>query len=218
MARAASRICAHWSTRSPRARRCRRRELLRCGCARTTACDLATIAPSPPWMAACRNSRSVLRPRPSRGNDVAATAKKKFSVTMAEKADIHDLYERSVQAVDVEAEFLHDTYRALRGREALSLREDFCGTASLACEWVRTGPRRHAIGVDIDADVLDWGRRNRVARLPRDGSRARQALERRRPQRQHAGPSISSARSTSVTSVSRRATRCAATSRACGKR
>ena len=74
-------------------------------------------------------------------NDVVATAKKKFSVTMAEKADIHDLYERSVQAVDVEAEFLRDTYRALRGREALSLREDFCGTASLACEWVRTGPR-----------------------------------------------------------------------------
>src|SRR5688500_5685634 len=91
---------------------------------------------------------------------------------MAEKADIHDLYERSVQAVDVEAEFLRDTYRALRGRDASSLREDFCGTASLACEWVRTGPKRHAIGVDIDAGVLDWGRRNRVARLP-ETARAR---------------------------------------------
>ena len=91
-------------------------------------------------------------------NGVAATAKKRFSVTMAEKADIHDLYERAVQAVDVEAEFLRDTFRALRGREALSLREDFCGTASLACEWVRTGPRRHAIGVDLDADVLDLRR------------------------------------------------------------
>ena len=106
---------------------------------------------------------------------MAATAKKKFSVTMAEKADIHDLYERSVQAVDVEAEFLRDTYRALRGRDALSLREDFCGTASLACEWVRTGSRRHAIGVDLDADVLDWGRRNRVARLP-ETARARVKL------------------------------------------
>ena len=46
---------------------------------------------------------------------MAATAKKKLSATMAEKADIHDLYEQSVQAVDVEAEFLRDTYRALRG-------------------------------------------------------------------------------------------------------
>jgi len=103
---------------------------------------------------------------------VAVTAKKKYSATMAEKADIHDLYEQSVQAVDVEAEFLRDTYRALRGRDALSLREDFCGTASLACEWVRQGPRRHAVGVDIEADVLDWGRRNRVARLP-EPARAR---------------------------------------------
>src|SRR5688572_16994058 len=108
-------------------------------------------------------------------NDVAATAKKKFSVTLAEKADIHDLYERSVQAVDVEVEFLRDTYRALRGRDALSLREDFCGTASLSCEWVRTGSRRHSIGVDLDADVLDWGRRNRVARLP-ETARARVKL------------------------------------------
>ncbi len=57
----------------------------------------------------------------------------------------------------------------------MSLREDFCGTASLACEWVRTGPRRHAIGVDLDADVLDWGRRNRVARLP-ETARARVKL------------------------------------------
>lgn len=85
---------------------------------------------------------------------------------MAEQADIHDLYERAVQAVDVEAEFLRDTFRALRGREALSLREDFCGTANLSCEWVRGGARRRAIGVDVDTDVLDWGRRNRVASLP----------------------------------------------------
>lgn len=106
---------------------------------------------------------------------MASTANKKLSVTMAEKADIHDLYERSVQAVDVEAEFLRDTFRALRSRDAQSLREDFCGTASLACEWVRNGSRRHAIGVDIDADVLDWGRKNRVARLP-ETARARVKL------------------------------------------
>jgi len=108
-------------------------------------------------------------------NDVAATANKKPAATMAEKADIHDLYERSVQAVDLETEFLRDTFRALRSRDALSLREDFCGTASLACEWVRGGARRHAIGVDLDVDVLAWGRRNRVARLPQ-AARARVKL------------------------------------------
>lgn len=107
---------------------------------------------------------------------MAATAKSKLSATMADKADIHDLYERSVQAVDLEVEFLRDTFRALRGRDASSLREDFCGTASLACEWVRGGARRHAIGVDLDPEVLDWGRRNRLARL-REDARARVKLE-----------------------------------------
>jgi hypothetical protein len=106
---------------------------------------------------------------------VAANPKKRLSGTMAERADIHDLYERSVQAVDVEVEFLQETFRALRHREAVSFREDFCGTASASCEWVRGGGKRHAIGVDNDAGVLDWGRRHRVARLP-EAARARVKL------------------------------------------
>ncbi|HET7132419.1 MAG TPA: class I SAM-dependent methyltransferase, partial [Gammaproteobacteria bacterium] len=106
---------------------------------------------------------------------MSANPKKKLSGTMAERADIHELYEQSVQAVDVEVEFLRQTFRELRGREAMSFREDFCGTASLSCEWARSGARRHAVGVDIDAAVLEWGRRNRVARLP-ESARARVKL------------------------------------------
>lgn len=102
-------------------------------------------------------------------------AKKKLSGTMADRADIHDLYERSVQAVDVEVEFLDDTFRALRGRSPVTYREDFCGTAAASCEWVRSAAGRRAIGVDIDASVLDWGRRNRVARL-NESARARVKL------------------------------------------
>lgn len=95
---------------------------------------------------------------------------------MAERADIHELYEQAVQAVDAEIEFLEHTFRELRGREAVSFREDFCGTASAACEWVRTGKGlRHAIGVDNDPEVLDWGRTNRVGRLP-EAERARVKL------------------------------------------
>jgi SAM-dependent methyltransferase len=85
--------------------------------------------------------------------------------TLAERADVHELYEEAVQSVDSEVEFLHDTFRALRGRQAQSFREDFCGTASACCEWVRKTPRGFAVGVDNDPAVLDWGRRNRVARL-----------------------------------------------------
>ena len=86
--------------------------------------------------------------------------------TMAEQADKHELYELSVQNVENEVEFLQQTFRSLTGRTAHLFREDFCGTASAACQWVRQGKEYQAIGVDIDPDVLEWGRKNRVGRLP----------------------------------------------------
>jgi hypothetical protein len=85
---------------------------------------------------------------------------------MAEQADIHELYEESVQNVEHEVEFLQKTFQQLRGRTAYLLREDFCGTASASCQWVRQGDEYQAVGVDIDASVLEWGRMNRLARLP----------------------------------------------------
>ena len=76
---------------------------------------------------------------------MAATAKRNLSATMAEKADIHDLYERSVQSVDVEAEFLRDTYRALRGRRA---------NLALTCQLSQAGIQR-----PISPGLLHpWGR------------------------------------------------------------
>jgi len=95
--------------------------------------------------------------------------------TLAEQADLHELYEESVQSVETEIEFLQTTFRELRQRDAKSFREDFCGTASASCEWVRTGDDHYAIGVDIDGDVLEWGRKNRVGRLP-EASRPRVQL------------------------------------------
>jgi SAM-dependent methyltransferase len=91
---------------------------------------------------------------------------KKKRPTMAEQADIHELYEESVQNVENEVEFLQTTFRELRGRDAYLFREDFCGTASAACHWVTQGKKYQAIGVDINPAVLEWGRANRVGRLP----------------------------------------------------
>ena len=85
--------------------------------------------------------------------------------TMAEQADIHELYEESVQNVETEIEFLQTTYQSIRKRRAYMFREDFCGTASASCQWVRQGEEYQAIGVDIDPAVLEWGRQNRVSRL-----------------------------------------------------
>jgi precorrin-6B methylase 2 len=85
--------------------------------------------------------------------------------SMADEADIHDLYEKAVQNVEHEVEFLQATFESIRGRKAYRLREDFCGTASASCQWVRQGEKHQAIGADIDPEVLDWGRRNRLSRL-----------------------------------------------------
>lgn len=98
----------------------------------------------------------------SRKNATARKNKRR----MADEADIHELYEESVQNVEHEVEFMQQTFEKLRGRKARSLREDFCGTASAACEWAKQGEDYYAIGVDIDPDVLAWGRENRVGRLP----------------------------------------------------
>lgn len=84
---------------------------------------------------------------------------------MAESADIHVLYEDSVQCVEAEIDFVDVTFAALRGRHAVSLREDFCGTGNTSCEWVRRRRGNRAIGVDLNAEVLDWGLQNHVAAL-----------------------------------------------------
>jgi hypothetical protein len=90
---------------------------------------------------------------------------RKATVRMADLADPHELYEASVQSVSHEVEFLDTAFTELTGRKALTLREDFCGTGAAACEWVRSDRRRTAVAVDIDAKVLDWGRKHHVAKL-----------------------------------------------------
>jgi hypothetical protein len=86
-------------------------------------------------------------------------------VTMADLADRHELYEASVQSVEHEVEFLASSFKALTGRKALALREDFCGTAAAACAWVRGGRERSAVAVDIDPEVLGWGRAHHARKL-----------------------------------------------------
>ena len=66
-------------------------------------------------------------------------------LTMAETADKHELYELSVQNVENEVVFLQDTFKQIRGREAHLMREDFCGTASACCQWVKQGEGYQAV-------------------------------------------------------------------------
>jgi hypothetical protein len=85
--------------------------------------------------------------------------------TLAERADRHRLYERSVQSTEDEVPLIAQIYEERRGRKPRMLREDFCGTANLACAWVRDNQRHHAVGVDIDSHVLQWGHENNLSQL-----------------------------------------------------
>lgn len=86
-------------------------------------------------------------------------------MTQAERGDRHDLYQRAVQDVVSEIDFVEETWASLRKRPAELLREDFCGTANTSCEWVRRDEHHHVIGVDMDSEVLDWGRRHNLSQL-----------------------------------------------------
>ena len=91
--------------------------------------------------------------------------KKPASPPQADTADRHRLYELSVQCAEAEIDFIDAAYKKLRGRRARLLREDFCGTANVCCEWVRRRKTNRAIGVDLDPEVLDWGRSHQLAAL-----------------------------------------------------
>ncbi|RMD83963.1 MAG: class I SAM-dependent methyltransferase [Candidatus Dadabacteria bacterium] len=85
--------------------------------------------------------------------------------SLASTADKYALYLKSVQSPDYEVAFFRRVYVREFGRPPRTLREDFCGTAAVCCQWVRRHPERRAIGVDIDPEPLEWGRRHNVAAL-----------------------------------------------------
>ena len=82
--------------------------------------------------------------------------------TLAEQADRHVLYQKSVQEPEAEIELMNEKYLELRGRKPVSLREDFCGTAYLSVAWCLADPAHTAVGVDLCHETLEWGRRNNL--------------------------------------------------------
>lgn len=86
--------------------------------------------------------------------------------------DPHWLYQESVQSPEVHFHFFDRLFRERNGRQPESLKEDFCGTALLAARWVQHRRRNTALGVDLDAPTLRWGRaQNRVILSDEERSR-----------------------------------------------
>ena len=88
--------------------------------------------------------------------------------TLARAADKHDLYQKAVQEPDADIPLIQRVFRSHFSRPARSLREDFCGTAMMACRWVECHDDNLAWGIDLDPEPLDWGRTHNVSRLRPD--------------------------------------------------
>lgn len=83
----------------------------------------------------------------------------------AKTSDKHDLYQRSVQAPEVDSEFFADYFKDYVGRDLRKFREDFCGTFVLSTAFVRLHEDNEAICVDLDGPTLDWGREHNLQPL-----------------------------------------------------
>ena len=83
----------------------------------------------------------------------------------AKTSDKHDLYQRSVQAPEVDSEFFADYFKDYVGRDLRKFREDFCGTFVLSTAFVRLHEDNEAICVDLDGPTLDWGREHNLQQL-----------------------------------------------------
>nr|XP_043610593.1 uncharacterized protein LOC122582285 [Erigeron canadensis] len=79
------------------------------------------------------------------------------------------LYQQSVQSPKGDISYLQKFFFTyVGGRPPLHLQEDFCGTALLSTEWLRSDSRRTAIGLDLDAEALDWCMENNVNKIGAD--------------------------------------------------
>ena len=94
-----------------------------------------------------------------------AKRSKRKKPTMAERADRYELYLKAVQEPEAEVPFFDRVYQREYGRRPSVLREDFCGTFAVCCEWVRRSSDRVAVGVDIDPEPLGWGREHHLSKL-----------------------------------------------------
>ena len=79
--------------------------------------------------------------------------------------DKYSLYEQSTQSPSVHIPFFSTLYEQIQGKPAYHLREDFCGTFLLCCEWVKENPQNTAVGLDLDPEPLRYGKKNHFARL-----------------------------------------------------
>jgi len=103
----------------------------------------------------------------------------------AKTADKYVLYQRAVQSAEEDVNFLHDTYKSIRGKTPKHFREDFCGTCLMSAYWAQRGQEYTVESYDIDPEPLKWGYENNILPIGEAANRVTQYQEdARNPSRQ----------------------------------
>jgi SAM-dependent methyltransferase len=84
------------------------------------------------------------------------------------------LYEEAVQNPENDIEFINLQYKRINGKMPKLLREDFCGTGFMACEWAKQSKEHFSCGLDLDQVPLQYGIENHFKKLtPTEQKRVR---------------------------------------------
>lgn len=86
--------------------------------------------------------------------------------------DKYALYSQAVQSPAEDVKYYRRVYTKLRhGKKPKVLREDFCGTGMISCEWVKLDSTHKSCGLDLDLEPMNYGRENYIPKLTTDQQR-----------------------------------------------
>lgn len=91
--------------------------------------------------------------------------------------DKYVYYEKSVQNPSNEVQFFNEKYKEITNKEAKTLREDFCGTGAISCEWVKQSKDHKAWGIDLDPEPLAYGKKVHLAKLDEEAQKRMSYIE-----------------------------------------
>lgn len=82
--------------------------------------------------------------------------------------DKYHYYLESVQNPEGDVEFFLKTFKEIKKKTPKVLREDFCGTFAICCEWAKLDKNFKAYGVDLDKEPIEYGKKNYLSKLSED--------------------------------------------------
>jgi hypothetical protein len=80
-------------------------------------------------------------------------------------------YHESVQSPEEDSKFLARVYKEYRGTapdKNFVMREDFCSTFAITCEWVKQSDYHIGHAIDLEPSTLEYGKENYLSKLDND--------------------------------------------------